>query len=224
MKGARTVMLLGSCLVLVIAAGLWLGLRDGETESREADEEATPTRAESGAPGETRPADGGEEEGVLSGRLTGRLVVLATGKPAPNVVVSLVGPGAAEPLATQHESSIMFMALVAVPLATTVAEHLPAVGTAWANRMDLSLAISTGSGMRLAMLLAPLMVFLSIALGEPMDLDFTQLELGALMASAMVTAFVAIDGQSNWIEGVMLLAVYVIFALAIVWWPATPLM
>lgn len=127
---------------------------------------------------------------------------------------------AAAPAVAAARTTELFVALVLLPLVTTVAEHLPAVGAAWSNRMDDSMAIATGSGLRLAMLLAPLLVFLSVAMGTPMDLVFSPLELAALFASALVAAFVAIDGQSNWIEGVMLLAVYVLFALAVLWWPA----
>jgi Ca2+:H+ antiporter len=113
-----------------------------------------------------------------------------------------------------------FVAVIVLPLLTTVAGNSHALAAAWQNRMDVSVAVASGSATRTAMFLAPLLVFASSALGHPMNLSLGALELGGMLASALVAAFVAMDGQSSWIEGVMLLAVYVLEAVALLWWPA----
>jgi Ca2+:H+ antiporter len=116
--------------------------------------------------------------------------------------------------------SELFLGVVIIPLVGNVAEHLVAVESAWKNRMDLSMTISLGSSMQVALFVAPLLVFLSLLFGQPMDLIFTPLELVTLGAAAGIAALVALDGESNWLEGAMLLAVYLLTALAFLWWPA----
>ena len=87
--------------------------------------------------------------------------------------------------------------------------------------MDLSLSIATGSSLQIALFVAPVLVFLSLPLGNPLTLEFNNFELIALTASGAIAAFIAVDGRSNWLEGAMLLAVYVILALAFFFLPAT---
>jgi len=107
-----------------------------------------------------------------------------------------------------------FLGVIIIPLVGNVAEHLVAVQAAWKNEMDLSLAISVGSSMQIALLVAPLLVFVSLALGNPLTLIFNQFELLALGAAVGIAALVSLDGESNWLEGAQLLAVYFIVALA----------
>jgi len=116
--------------------------------------------------------------------------------------------------------SEVFVGMIVVPLISNFAAHHLAVRTAWRNRMDLSLVISTDAGMQIALFVAPLLVFASLALGQPMDLIFSPLELAAMAAAAVVATLVAQDGESNWLEGAMLIAVYLLIGLAFYWWPA----
>jgi Ca2+:H+ antiporter len=112
-----------------------------------------------------------------------------------------------------------FLGIIIVPLVGNVAEHLVAVQVAAKNQMELSLAISVGSSLQIALFVAPLLVFLSLLMGNPLTLVFNQFELIALMAAVLIAGLVSLDGESNWLEGAMLLAIYVIIALAFFWLP-----
>lgn len=112
-----------------------------------------------------------------------------------------------------------FLGVIIIPLIGNVAEHLVAVQVALKNQMELSLAISVGSSLQIALFVAPLLVFISLLMGNPLTLVFNQFELIALMAAALIAGLVSLDGESNWLEGAMLLAVYVIIGLAFFWLP-----
>ncbi|HHS96598.1 MAG TPA: calcium/proton exchanger [Chloroflexi bacterium] len=130
------------------------------------------------------------------------------------VLVAVVEP------ALEHLGwSEFFLGIVIVPIVGNVAEHLVAVQVAAEDHMDLSLGISVGSSLQVALLVAPVLVFLSLAMGNPLTLAFNQFELIALVAAAMIAALVALDGESNWMEGVQLLIVYAILALAFFYLP-----
>jgi Ca2+:H+ antiporter len=110
--------------------------------------------------------------------------------------------------------SELFIGIIIVPLIGNVAEHLVAVQVALKNRMDLSVNISLGSSLQIALFVAPVLVFVSLLFEKKLPLVFTSYEIVALAAASVVAALVSLDGESNWIEGLQLLAVYVIFALA----------
>jgi Ca2+:H+ antiporter len=80
--------------------------------------------------------------------------------------------------------------------------------------MALSVEIAVASSLQIALFVAPVLVFISLAMGNPLTLIFNQFELFALIACVMITAFVAEDGESNWLEGSELLAIYIILGLA----------
>ena len=88
------------------------------------------------------------------------------------------------------------------------------------NKMNLAINIAVGSSLQVALFVAPVLVFASYAFGKPMDLIFTSMEVVAVTVSVAVTALIAQDGESNWMEGVLLLAVYVILGLTFFWLPA----
>ena len=115
----------------------------------------------------------------------------------------------------------VFIGIIIIPLVGNIAEHLVAVQVAYKNKMELSLSISLGSSLQIALFVAPVLVFISLLIGEtPLLLVFDEFELIALLGAAFVAAFIAQDGESNWFEGVMLLAVYLILALAFFFLPA----
>jgi Ca2+:H+ antiporter len=87
------------------------------------------------------------------------------------------------------------------------------------NQMDLAYHIAVGSSMQIALFVAPVLVFLSYAIGKPMNLLFSTFEVITVGIAAMVVSLVGADGESNWMEGVLLLAVYVIIALAFFFLP-----
>ncbi len=126
---------------------------------------------------------------------------------------------AVEPALAHLGWSEFFLGIVIVPIVGNVAEHLVAVQVAAEDHMDLSLGISVGSSLQIALLVAPVLVFLSLAMGNPLTLVFNQFELIALVAAAMIAALVALDGESNWMEGIQLLVVYAILALAFFYLP-----
>lgn len=111
----------------------------------------------------------------------------------------------------------LFLGIIIIPLIGNVAEHLVAVTVAAKNQMELSLAISVGSSLQIALFVAPLLVFVSLLMGNPLTLVFNQFELIALMAAVLIAGLVSLDGESNWLEGAMLLAIYVIIALGFFW-------
>jgi Ca2+:H+ antiporter len=110
--------------------------------------------------------------------------------------------------------SEFFLGIILIPVIGNVAEHLVAVSTALRNQMDLSIEISVSSSLQIALFVAPLIVFISLAMGHPLTLIFNQFELLALGASVAVASVVSADGESNWLEGAGLLAVYLILAAA----------
>ena len=112
-----------------------------------------------------------------------------------------------------------FVGIIIVPIIGNVAEHLVSVQAAMENKMDLSLSIALGSSLQIALFVTPVLVFASLLLGSPMTLQFNQLELIALTAASMISALVSLDGESNWLEGAMLLAVYGILGLAFFFLP-----
>ncbi len=128
--------------------------------------------------------------------------------------------GAVEPVIEHLGWTEFFMGIVVIPIVGNVAEHLVAVQVAAKNQMDMSMEISIGSSLQIALFVAPVLVFISLLVGHPLTLVFDQFELIALAAAGLIAALVALDGQSNWMEGVQLLVVYVILALAFFFLPA----
>jgi Ca2+:H+ antiporter len=127
--------------------------------------------------------------------------------------------GAVEPVVKSVGLTEFFLGVIIIPVVGNVAEHLVGVQTAYRNKMDLSLAISLGSSMQVALFVAPLLVFISLLFSHPMDLVFNQFELAALGAAVAIAALISLDGKSNWLEGAQLLIVYLIIALAFFFLP-----
>jgi Ca2+:H+ antiporter len=107
-----------------------------------------------------------------------------------------------------------------VAVVGNAAEHRTAVMVALKNKMDLAVNIAVGSSLQVALLVAPTLVFVSYAFGKPLDLLFTTFEIAAIVLSVAVVTLIASDGESNWMEGVLLLAVYAILGLAFYTMPA----
>jgi Ca2+:H+ antiporter len=128
--------------------------------------------------------------------------------------------GALEPAAQQLGLTQVFIGVILVALVGNAAEHSTAVMVALKNKMDLAYGIAVGSSLQIALLVAPSLVFASYLFGAPLDLVFTPFEVAAVTISVLIVGFVAIDGESNWMEGVMLVGVYVILAIAFFFLPA----
>ena len=128
--------------------------------------------------------------------------------------------GALEPAAHQLGLTQVFVGVILVALVGNAAEHSTAVMVAVKNKMDLAYGIAVGSSLQIALLVAPLLVFASYLFGAPLDLIFTPFEVAAVTISVLIVGFVAMDGESNWMEGVMLVGVYVMLAIAFFFLPA----
>jgi Ca2+:H+ antiporter len=135
-------------------------------------------------------------------------------------VLSEVLVGAVEPVTHALGLSEFFIGIIIIPLVGNIAEHLVAVQVALKNQMELSLAVSIGSSLQIALFVAPVLVFISLFFQTPLLLVFNSFELIALIAASLVAALIALDGESNWLEGAMLLAVYLIVGLAFYFLPA----
>ena len=128
--------------------------------------------------------------------------------------------GALEPAAQRLGLTQVFVGVILVALVGNAAEHSTAVLMAIKNKMDLAYGIAVGSSIQIALLVAPMLVFASYLFGAPLDLIFTPFEVVAVTISVLIVGFVALDGESNWMEGVMLVGVYLILAIAFFFLPA----
>ncbi len=122
--------------------------------------------------------------------------------------------GALEPTAEDWGLTDLFIGVMLVPLVGNIAEHFVAVQVAVRNKMDLSLGIALGSGLQIALFVTPVLVLAGVILNEPMTLVFNSFELAALVGAAVIAVLIANDGESNWLEGAELLALYVILGIA----------
>jgi Ca2+:H+ antiporter len=127
--------------------------------------------------------------------------------------------GQVEPVVASLGVSEFFLGVILVPVIGNIAEHLAAVSVALKNQMSLSVEIAIGSSLQVALFVVPFLVFVSLAMGHPLSLVFNSFELIALMGGVLITAFVASDGESNWLEGAELVALYLITAMAFFFLP-----
>lgn len=109
--------------------------------------------------------------------------------------------------------SEFFVGVIVVAVIGNAAEHFAAVVMARKDKMDLSVTISTASSTQIALFVAPVLVFASYAFGNPMSLIFNAFEVAAIALSVLVLSVITLDGESNWFEGLQLVAVYVILGI-----------
>jgi Ca2+:H+ antiporter len=109
--------------------------------------------------------------------------------------------------------SAMFLGLIVIPIIGNAAEHAAAVVLSRKGQIDLGLQIALGSSTQVALLVAPVLVFTGVLMGQDMNLVFTPFEVLALGLATVVTAIITLDGESHWFEGVQLLAVYAMVAI-----------
>jgi Ca2+:H+ antiporter len=153
-------------------------------------------------------------------RSTGKSVMLLLGATAGVALMSEMLVGAVEETAEVWGMNEVFVGVILVALIGNAAEHSSAILMAAKNKMDAAITIAVGSSIQVALFVAPVLVFLSYFIApQPMDLRFTTLEVVAVGISVWIMTLIAQDGESHWMEGVQLLAVYVILALAFYWLP-----
>jgi ATP-dependent Clp endopeptidase proteolytic subunit ClpP len=139
--------------------------------------------------------------------------VLAAGT-ALTAVQAEILVGAMEPALERFGSTELFAGVIVIALIGNAAEHYSAVTAARRDEMTLAVEIAVGSSAQIALLVAPALVLYSFAIGHPMSLLFNGLEITAIALSVLATSIVVIDGESNWVEGLQLLSVYLILVLA----------
>jgi Ca2+:H+ antiporter len=203
-------------IILLLVYGMYLAWHVFHVRS----ERRNPTRQ-----GKTRPlvqeAPEHNGEGASSGRVDPRkldgqrpphiwlmvgLLFLATVGTAVNseLLVSAI-----EPVTHQLGWSPVFIGIVIIPIVGNAAEHSSAVYIALRDRIDLSMAIAAGSSIQVATFVAPLLVLISLFTATPLTLVLQPLELAVLGLSTVLFAFLSLDGETTWLAGAQLVAVYI---------------
>jgi Ca2+:H+ antiporter len=129
-------------------------------------------------------------------------------------VMSEILVGQIAPVTKTLGMTELFVGVIVVALVGNAAENSTAIIMARRNRMDVSMSIATGASTQIALFVAPVLVFLSVAIGHPMTLVFNGFEIAAIVLSVVIVDMISSDGETNWFEGAQLLAVYAIVAVA----------
>lgn len=113
----------------------------------------------------------------------------------------------------------LFTGVILLPLVGGAAEYVTAVRVAIKNNMDLSVSVAMGSSLLVALLVAPILVLVGQVIGQPMDLNFNLFEVVAVTAAVLIANLISLDGRSNWLEGMLLLATYTVLGAAFYFHP-----
>ena len=178
-------------LLLTYAAQLWYYLRSPEADT----------------PGEQE----GEHGPSWSVRRSLSVLLAAA---AALTMVSEILVHSLEPMVEAVGINRFFIGIILIPLIGNMAEHVVGITLAYKNNMDFSLVTSLGSATQIALFAAPVLVFFGLVVGQPLTLVFTPLEVVAVATGVLIAAFIALDGRSNWVEGLQLVSVYVILGIA----------
>ncbi|MDQ6655078.1 MAG: calcium/proton exchanger [Verrucomicrobiota bacterium] len=147
----------------------------------------------------------------------GTILLIAT---AVVAVLSEFLVGTIESVRTSFGITEVFVGIIVVAIVGNAAEHSTAVLMAMKNKMDLSVGIAIGSSLQIALFVAPVLLFLSYFVGaRPMNLEFTMPEIFAVVASVYILFQISGDGETNWIEGIQLLSVYLILGILFFYLP-----
>ena len=144
------------------------------------------------------------------------ILVIAT---AVVAVLSEFLVGTIESVRTTFGITEVFVGVIVVAIVGNAADTRPPIVMAMKNKMDLSVGIAIGSSLQIALFVAPVLVFLSYFFGRPMDLEFSLPEIFAVVASVYILFQISGDGETNWIEGVQLLSVYLILGILFFYLP-----
>jgi len=168
-----------------------------------------------------RASESAPEPAAFAPWTTGKAVAVLAGAAALAAWVSEVLANVVQPAARALGMSDLFVGVVVLATIGNAAEHAGAVQVARRDRMDLALGIAVGSSVQVALLVAPVLVLASRFIGpRPMDLVFTLPEVLSVAAAVAIAGQVAADGESNWLEGVQLLAAYAVLAALFYFLPA----
>jgi Ca2+:H+ antiporter len=154
---------------------------------------------------------------------TGRTAaVVLVGAAVLLAILSEILGGAIVPVVETFGLTALFVGVILLPIIGNLAEQLVAVQLARKNKMEFSMAVSYGASLQVALFVAPVLVLLGVLTGHPMDLAFAPLEVVAVGAAVGISALIALDGESNWLEGALLVLVYLILAATFFEFRASP--
>ena len=157
----------------------------------------------------------GEPAGHAGPHWSGRVAIaVLLAAAALLAVLSEILVGAIEPFIESFGLSFFFVGVVLIPTIGNLAEHLVAVQLAAKDKMEFAMAVTFGSSLQVALFVAPVLVLVGVVIGQPMDLVFTPLEIAAVAAAVGISALIALDGESTWLEGALLMLVYAILAVS----------
>lgn len=197
----------GTAIILLVtyAAGLWFTFRTHQHLLRS---------GETGA--HAMPGHGDDDEPLWSmARASGTLA-------AASVVMAVVAEGlvgAVEDVGHQWGLNEVFLGVVVLAMIGNAAENSAAVRFSHRNRMDLAINIVMQASVQIALFVTPVLVLLSFPLGHPLDLHFSLFEILSVTLAVAIVAYLVLNGESNWFEGVQLLALYTMIAVAIYFLP-----
>jgi Ca2+:H+ antiporter len=152
-----------------------------------------------------------EEHPSWSGR---KAIGLLLGATAVVALEAELLVGSLEPALEDLGLSPLFVGLIVIPIIGNAAEHSSAIMFALRNKVDVTLEIAIGSSTQIALFVAPALVFISLAVGHPMDFIFSTFEVAAVALSTILVFMISSDGRSNWLEGAQLTGAYVIMAIS----------
>ncbi|KUJ08671.1 uncharacterized protein LY89DRAFT_741523 [Mollisia scopiformis] len=175
-----------------------------------------PTRVGSLAVAENKKKDGEEEN--ISRTTAVVLLLVSTGLVA--VCAEFMVDSINAVVSGNSALSETFIGLIILPIVGNAAEHVTAVTVASKNKMDLAIGVAVGSSIQIALFVTPFVVLLGWCMGKEMSLYFTLFETVSLFVSAFIVNFLVLDGRSNYLEGALLCAAYVIIAVAAFFYPA----
>ncbi len=147
-------------------------------------------------------------------------IAVLAGVTAVTAVVSEVLVSTIEPLTHQIGLNPFFVGLIIIPIVGNAAEHFSAITSAARNHMEISMAITAGSSIQIALLAAPILVLAGSLIGVPLDLNFSLLEVAMFGLVTGLYALISLDGESTWLEGLLLCAFYLILAVGTFFPPA----
>jgi len=157
-----------------------------------------------------------EEESQLSSISSIVVLFLVT------IVVSICADylvGSIDDIVETSGLSKTFIGLIIIPIVGNAAEHVTAVVVAIKDKMDLAIGVAVGSSLQIALFVTPFMVLVGWAIDVPMSLYFSTFETAVLFVSVLIANYLILDGESNWLEGAMLIGTYAIIALAFFFLP-----
>lgn len=139
--------------------------------------------------------------------------ILLAASMAGVIAVSEILVGSVEETGEELGFGELFVGAIIVGIVGNAAEHSSAIMLARKGKIELSIGIAAGSGTQIALFVVPILVFAGIAMGQPFTLVFTLFELATILLGAIILNLIVHDGKTNWFEGVMLTAVYIIMAI-----------